>query len=155
MTSKQKSFFAANFQDFMDPDKLASSFKVPGMDPSAWTEMQRKNLETIAEANRICFEGLQAVGQRQAEIMRQAVEEAVEAVRDLADQSAPEKRAAMQVAYVKKSYEKLLSNLRELSEINVKSNSEAAEKINHRITENLDELAKVLQEPAAGGAKKK
>ncbi len=150
MTSSNNPFFNTDFSDFMDPQKIAASFQGAGFNANAWTEIHRKNLETIAEANRICFEGLQAAGQRQAEIIRQSLEEAVEAVSALAEQGAPEKRAALQIEMVKQSYEKMLANLRELSEINSKSTSEAAEKINRRIAANLDELGATLQEMSAG-----
>lgn len=150
MTSNNNPFFNTDFSDFMDPQKLAASFQGAGFNTNAWTEISRKNLETIAEANRICFEGLQAAGQRQAEILRQSLEEAVAAVSAIAEQGAPEKRAALQIELVKQSYEKMLTNLRELGAINSKSTSEAAEKINRRIAENLDELGTTLQEMSAG-----
>ncbi|MEJ2016594.1 MAG: phasin family protein, partial [Limibacillus sp.] len=95
MTSKNP-FLDADFRDFMDPAKLSERFKMTSFDPTAMTEMHRKNIEAIAEANRICFEGMQALGQRQAEIMRQSLEEAVAALKDMSAQPpAPEAQVSL------------------------------------------------------------
>ena len=49
-------------------------------------------------------------------------------------------RVAKQAELAKVGYEKVLANLRELSEMMVKSNSEAFGVINKRVTEALDEV---------------
>jgi phasin family protein len=144
MTSKNP-FLDADFRDFMDPAKLSERFKMTSFDPTAMTEMHRKNIEAIAEANRICFEGMQALGQRQAEIMRQSLEEAVAALKDMSAQPpAPEAQVQKQTALLKKQYEAALANMKELSEINTKSSNEAAETLTKRVSECLDEIAKTL-----------
>jgi len=146
MTSKNP-FFDADFSDFMDPAKLTERFKMASFDPTAITEMHKKNIEAIAQANRICFEGMQAMGQRQAEIMRQSLEEAVAALQEMSAQpAAPEQQMQKQTAQLKKQYEAALSNIRELNEIGTKSSSEAVETLTKRVGESLDEVAKTLTE---------
>lgn len=146
MTSKNP-FFDADFRDFMDPAKLTERFKMASFDPAAITEMHQRNIEAIAEANRICFEGMQAMGQRQAEIMRQSLEEAVAALQEMTAQpAAPEQQMQKQAQQLKKQYESALANIRELNEIGTKSSSEAAETLTKRVGESLDEIAKTLTE---------
>ena len=152
MTSKNP-FLDADFRDFMDPAKLTERFQMASFDPKAITEMHQKNIEAIAEANRICFEGMQAIGQRQAEIMRQSMEEAVAALQQMTAQPGkPEEQLPKQTAQLKKQYETALANIRELQEIGTKSSSEAAEMLSKRVSESLDEIAKTLDQM---GAKKK
>ncbi len=144
MTSKNP-FLDADFRDFMDPAKLTERFKMASFDPSAITEMHQKNIEAIAQANRICFEGMQALGQRQAEIMRQSLEDAVAALQEMSAQPAePGEQMKKQTEQLKKNYEATLANMRELNEIGTKSSSEAAEALTKRISESLDEIAKTL-----------
>jgi phasin family protein len=113
---------------------------MPGVDSSALMESQRRNLEAFAEINRIAFEGTRAIMQRQAEILRQATEEVTKLVRDLSKPGKPEDALAKQAELAKQAYESCLANMRELAEMSTKSNTQAAELFNHRVTDGLEEL---------------
>jgi phasin family protein len=133
-------FVDGDFGNMMDFSKVAAQFKMPGVDSSALMESQRRNLEAFAEINRIAFEGTRAIMQRQAEILRQATEEVTKLVRDLSKPGKPEDALAKQAELAKQAYESCLANMRELAEMSTKSNTQAAELFNHRVTDGLEEL---------------
>ena len=62
------------------------------------------------------------------------------ATTDLWSAASPEEKATKQADLVKKSYEGAVANLREALDILAKSNAQAADLINKRVGESLDEL---------------
>lgn len=145
-------FLNADFGEFMDFSKFAEQFKMPGVDSKALADSQRKNVEAFTRANKVAIEGIQAIAQRQAEILRQAMEETTKAVREMAKPGQPAEKMAAQAALVKESYETAIANLRELTEMSAKSNAEATDVLSHRFSANLDEIKTVLSQ-ANGAAK--
>ena len=139
-------FLDGDFGDFVDFSKFAEQFKVPGVDSKALIETQRKNVEAVTQANRVALEGLQAITQRQAEILRQAMEEGVKVVREMAKPGQPVEKFAAQADLLKQAYELSLANARELAEMGAKSNTEAADVLTHRFAASLDELKGVLNQ---------
>ncbi len=132
---------------FFDTDfaKIMSEFRVPGFDIETILATQRRNIEAVTAANQLAIEGIQAVLRRQAEIMRQVVEDSSTVLRDLMAAGAPEEKIAQQADLVKTSFEKALANLREMAELVAKSNNEAADVLTKRIGESLTELKTSLQ----------
>ncbi|MDB5396202.1 MAG: phasin [Rhodospirillales bacterium] len=128
-----------------DFTKVFSEFKIPGFDMQSLVATQRRNIEAVNTANQLAVEGIQAVFRRQTEIMKSMVEESSTVLRDLMAQGAPEQKIAQQTELVKTAFEKALSNLRELTEMVAKSNTEAADVLTKRIGESLTELKGSLQ----------
>jgi hypothetical protein len=60
-----------------DFSKLTKDFKLPGVDIATIMDREKKNIEALTEANRIAFEGWQALVRRQAEILRESIKQAV------------------------------------------------------------------------------
>jgi phasin family protein len=141
-------FLDQNFQDFFDVRKYTEQFQMPGMNSQALMDMQRKNMEAVAQANRIAFEGAQAIAQRQQDIVRQAMDEAVKAMKEMQDAGSNEERVKHQTEIAKKAFETAQKNVRELTEMSSKSNSEAIELINKRVAESFDEMRQSLSEMA-------
>ena len=132
---------------FLENDftKIFSEFKIPGFDMQSLVATQRRNIEAVSHANQLAVEGVQAVMRRQGEILRQMVEESSSALKDMMAAGAPEAKIAQQTELVKSSFEKALGNLRELTEMVAKSNTEAADVLTKRIGESLTELKSSLQ----------
>lgn len=151
MAQNAFNFFETDFNKYMDPAKMADMFKVPGFDTKVMADSQRKTVEAMTAMNRVAYEGGQAIVQRQAEIARAAVDEAMKAIKELAA-AAPEERLVKQTELAKEGYEAMLANVREISEMATKANQEALDLVNHRVTEALDEVRIALKSP---GAKKK
>ena len=124
----------------IDVSKMLGDMKLPMVDMDAIMASQRKNIEALTNANKLAFEGIQAVARRQADVMRQMIEEISGMVSELMSASSPEERVTKQADLAKAAYEKVLGNMKELAEMLAKSNTEAAEVITARISESLDEL---------------
>lgn len=131
-------------EDF-DVTKVFADFKVPGVDVESMLASQRKNIEALTSANKLAFEGVQAVMRRQMEIVRQSVEEAVGAAKTVTEAGSPQDKAAAQTELVKEAFERTISNMRELVEMMSKSNSEAFELLNKRFAQTMDEFKEAIK----------
>jgi phasin family protein len=139
----------------MDVTKMMGDFKMPTMDVEKLMTVQRKNVEALTNANQLAIEGMQAIARRQAEIMRQMIEETSQALKLMMEQGSPEERMAKQADLMKAGFEKTLANLRELGEMVAKSNREAFDVINVRVTQSLEELKGMMPATGGGAAPKK
>ena len=127
------------FPEF-DITKVMGEFKIPGLDMNAMMDAQRKNIEAVTNANRLAFEGLQAAAARQADILRQSMEEAQGMIKEMMTSGTAEDRVAKQAELTKQAFERTLSHMKEVAEMIAKSNTEAADIINKRVSESLDEI---------------
>ncbi|MBI2242308.1 MAG: phasin family protein [Magnetospirillum gryphiswaldense] len=143
MASKQ----AEQLFDF-DISKFVGDFKVPGVDVETLVGSQRKNIEALTQANKLAYDGLQAVLKRQVEILRQTMDEVAQVSKDIAEPGSPQDKAAKQADLAKEAFERSLSNMRELAEMIAKANNEAFELLNKRFTQNLDEMRDVFTKAA-------
>jgi phasin family protein len=121
---------AAGETQFLDFTKLMSQFRLPGVDFAALLDRERKNIEALAKANRIAFEGWQRLVRRQAEIFQETMKKVVAD----AGQEAAKKRADL----AKEGFEKALADMRELAEMATKSQKEAFDVVRKRIEENVE-----------------
>src|SRR3546814_1636243 len=88
-----------------DVAKIADQFKLQGLDAQALVEYQKRNLDAFASANKIALEGAQAVIRRQAEIVRQGVEDASKALSELSAAGTPQDKLTKQAELAKQAYE--------------------------------------------------
>jgi phasin family protein len=134
-------FPAAGMMKDFDFSKLFSEMKVPAMpDMEAVLATHKRNLEAMAEANRLALEGAQAVARRHFEIMQANMASMAESLKSLAVTEAPASRAAKQADLLKQAYENAVSNTRELGDLIQKSNAEAMQKLNGRFSEAMTEI---------------
>lgn len=142
--------FASFFGNF-DPTKVmqeftasVSEFRVPNVDMQAMLDSQRKNLEALTTANRQVLEGMQAIAERQRDILQEAIRVATSSASELSASSAsPQQVTEKQAELVKKAIEKALEHMRELAEITAKTNQETFEILNRRFQESMAELRQV------------
>lgn len=111
---------------------------------------QRRNIEALSTANQTLVEGAQAISRRQAELVRDNVEQFLKASRDMFSGGAPDANLTKQTEYVKDAVENTLNNIREVTEMVTKSSFEVFDVLNKRATESLEEISK-----ASNTAKKK
>jgi phasin family protein len=135
----------------LDPTELMKKFtsalgdfKMPGVDMSSILESQRKNVEALTSANKQALEGVQAVVARQSEILRETMEEASTAVTELSSAGSPTQMAAKQGELIKQAFEKALANMRELTEMTAKSNTEAFNTLKDRNSEIVAEIKQLV-----------
>ncbi len=129
--SKSSESGKAGEAPLFDFTKMLSQFRIPGVDFAAIVDRERKNIEALAEANRIAFEGWQALVRRQSEILQEAMKQAVA---DARQEDAVKKRADL----ARERFESALSNMRELAEMATRSQKEAFDVVRKRVEENIE-----------------
>ncbi len=124
-----------------------TEMRFPAMipDSSALLAAHRRNMEVLSNANRLALEGAQAVARRHMEIMQQTMTELSEHMRELSAPETPQAKAARQAELVKKSYERAVSNIRDLSDLIQRSNGEALTVLSERFKEAMDEVKGLLE----------
>jgi phasin family protein len=116
-----------------DFTKMLQQFQIPGVDFASIIERERKNIEALAEANRIAFEGWKNLVRRQSEILQDSMKRAVD---DAKNQTALKNGAEL----ARSAFETALANMRELAEMAAKSQRDAFEVIRKRVEENMNAL---------------
>jgi len=137
----QNLFDVTKYLKDFNPTKMVEEFsnamkqyRLPGVNIEAVVESQKKNLEALTSANRVAFEGLQAVAKRQAEILQETMNEASKAVDSVAKAGSPPEMAAKQLEIAKQAFDKAIGNMRELAEMVAKANEATASTVNTRIS---------------------
>ena len=125
--SKPNESGKAGEMPLFDFTKLLSQFRIPGVDFASIVDRERKNIEALAEANRVAFEGWQALIRRQSEILQ-------EAMADASQEDALKRRADL----AKDRFESALNNMRELAEMATKSQKDAFDVVRKRVEENME-----------------
>ena len=129
-----------------DMTKAMESLKIPGVNVEALLSSQQKNIEALNAANRVAIQGVQTLGQRQAEIFKRAMEEASKAAQEVASVSQPQDIPAKQAEIAKAAFEKGLANMQELAEVAARANNDALEVINKRFAESFDDLQAIFSQ---------
>ena len=124
-----------------DIKKLTEKFQLPGVDVAALVDWQRKDLETLVEANRQAYEGVRALIERRNEILQETLAQWQAAVKDATSSEA----IAKQAEAGKQGVQKVIANIRELAEMEAQSRNNAWKVVQDRMQENLANLQKLLQ----------
>src|ERR1700686_719690 len=120
-------------------------------DVKALLNIQRKNIEALSEANKLAFEGFQAAGQRQAEILSQIVDDNSSLARDILLDGTPEEKIAKHTDLIKKNYENSVANWHLLTAMIGGAGEEASNIISSRIVSSLAEFKSALDKNTAHG----
>jgi phasin family protein len=124
-----------------DIKKLTEKFQLPGVDVAALVDWQRKDMETLVEANRQAYEGVRALIERRNEILQETLAQFQAAVKDATSSEA----IAKQAEAGKQGVQKVIANIRELAEMEAQSRNNAWKVVQDRMQENLANLQKLLQ----------
>lgn len=133
---------------FGDYTKTFANGKVAMVDFEGIVAAQRKNFEVLTAANQVAFEGVKAVAQRQAEIARKAVEEFGKVAKEMVEPASTEEKMAKQAEIAKAGFEQAVANVREITDLVQKSNSEVAEMIQDRFVAQFDEVKAAFSKAA-------
>ena len=133
-------FFAQN-----EFSKLFEGYKNPAFDMKAFLETQRKNVQAVTQAQQLSFQSLQAIAQRQSEILSQMLEDNSSLARELMGEGTPEEKISKNAEMFKSAYERMTHNMKELSDIIAKSNKEASGVINKRVAATMSEIQETLE----------
>ena len=124
-----------------DIKKLTEKFQLPGVDVAALVDWQRKDMETLVEANRQAYEGVRALIERRNEILQETLAQFQAAVKDATSSEA----IAKQAEAGKQGVQQVIANIRELAEMEAQSRNNAWKIVQDRMQENLGNLQKLLQ----------
>ena len=135
-----------------DFSKIFTTFPLSGFPVDQLTFAQRRNFETATAVAQLAVDSWQAVFRRQIDVITQSAAEGSTGLQELLSPGAPHEKLAQHADFLKSSFEKGLSNVREVSDILVKSSGEATNLLAKSVSESLAEfkgaLAKVEAEPA-------
>jgi phasin family protein len=131
------------FNPLTDFTKMLAQFNLPGVDSTAIAESRRKDLEALAEANRLAYEGMQALVRKQTELLNENAR-AIQAAAQQIQGANPAEVFAKQGEFVQQSLQKAFDNMRELAEIAQKSQTAAMAAMTHRAEESIEAYKKLL-----------
>jgi len=123
-----------------DATKFFADFRFRPFDVEALWTAQRRNIEALSQANQAAIEGVHALARRNIELTRETVEGFSALMRDLTQPVSPEDRIAKNTEYAKQMLEKGVNHSREVATIAAKAGTEAAEILQKRAAESLDEI---------------
>ncbi len=129
-TTRKTETAAKGFADF---------FKLPSFDMNAMLEQQRKNIEAVVEANRVALEGYKAVSEKQAEVLRQGIEESSKAAREAFNAKTPEANAEKQYETFQGLAKVGFENARDVTDLVIKTHTDAFAVIQKRFTDGIEE----------------
>jgi phasin family protein len=107
---------------------------------------QRRNMEALAEANRMALEGAQAVAKRHMEMVQQSIGDMTDAMRKIGEGESPQAQGQRQTEMMRTAYERAVANMQELADLIQKSSGEALGLLNKRFAAAMEE-AKSLVPP--------
>ena len=129
---------------FGDLTKMLDQFKLPGVDTKEIVEARRKDIDALVQANQAIYEGMQALANKQGELLKEAMEDIQSAMKGAAGGVGvgdPGKQGEL----ARKACEKVLGDMKDLAEIARESQADAMAKITQRGTEHLDEVKKMMK----------
>lgn len=133
-----------NKNPFTDFDSLFKQMQVPGLDMDAMMAAYRKNVEAVAAATQAVNEGMQSLIRRQAEIIKDSLEQMRVATAELSSAKDSKELADRQAEIARQAFEKASANMKELAELMTKSNADSLKIIQARMNTGLTELQDMM-----------
>jgi len=144
-TNKGYAFNGMN-NDFIKIFASFPNFAAPSaMDMKSLMETHRKNFQALTEAQQRTMLNMQAVAQKQTEIFSQFMEDNSAMAKEIMSEKTPEQKVAKQADIFKKVYERCVLSGQEINELLNKSNKEAGEIINKRVSATLNEIKDTVE----------
>jgi phasin family protein len=123
--------------------RIIEQLKLPGLSVPAMMEATRKDIEALAEANRVALAGAQNLALKQREILQQAVRGIQALVLERKAEEAG--RTPAQLGdFVHKTLHETLGNMRDLADLARNSQSEAFDVVSGRMQRSIEELRTAL-----------
>lgn len=133
-------FFKSN-----DFTKAFSAPKMPEIDAESILAAQKKNMETLVEANKAAAAGYQDLFSKQVEVFEATLAEAQKQIADFDLSKVDADAATAQGEVAKVAFEKALSNMTALAEGAQKANSDAYEVVTARVQDSIVELQEMAK----------
>jgi phasin family protein len=137
--------FKAAFPKLADVTKKIAELKTPKLDINALMEAQRRNVEAITTLNQAIFDKMQSFAVRQAEVMRQGLEEASRLMNAIIAAPKMEEKVILQSEGSKIMMEKCMANACDAAETIGKCNSDAMETFSNRVSDGMKEFSAIMK----------
>jgi phasin family protein len=145
--------FEADFAKYMDMSKMMmGKMAVPNFGMEAMMNASRKNIEAFTALSQSAFESMQLLARRQAEWMRQGMEEMTSTMNAVITSPSPEEKVMRQCEASKAAMDKCIANVRDISETINRCNTQALETVSSRMTESIEELRGMIRTSGSGRA---
>lgn len=131
-----------------DVTKIFADMRFRPFDVEAVWAAQRRNIEALTQANQAAVEGVHALTRRNIELTREAFEGFSALLSEMAQPVSAEARIAKNTEYAKQMLEKGVNHSREIATIAAKAGTEAAEILQKRASESLDEMRNFANQQA-------
>jgi phasin family protein len=112
----------------------------PGFDGDKLTSLQQRNLDAFASASQIVVDSVKAMAQRQSEIVQASVDQMVAAGQGTWAGKPMDFQPTDQIESAKSQYQTAVANAKELTEIALKAQTEAADVLTKCVMANIDDL---------------
>jgi phasin family protein len=135
--------------EYSDPfsqfSAMFQQYKLPGFDVQAILDARRKDVEALAAANRVAFGGMEALRDKQIEILRRALND----FQGIAQQYAttPATASSNPTEVVQKALHQALADMQEIAQKTQQAQTEAYAIVTKRIEEAAKELKSSLEQP--------
>lgn len=129
-----------NVPSFDDLTKLVQGLKLPNIDMQALAEWQRKDMETLAEANSQAYEGIQALVSRRNEILRETLAQWQDALKNPVGKDG----LAGQADAAKAGVQQAVTHFREFAAMEAETRKKTWKVVQDRMQENMVNLQKLL-----------
>jgi len=124
---------------------MFKQMKLPGLDMDAMMAAYRKNVEAVTAATRVANEGMLALVKRQAEIVRDALEQMRVVGSELSSVKDAKELAERQTEIAKQTFDKAATNMKELAEMMTKANTASLEIIQTRMNDGMAEMQELMK----------
>jgi phasin family protein len=128
-----------------DMTKMMPDMKMPGFDMNVMVEAQRRTAEALTEMSQKTMMNMQAVMQRQSEMVRENMKETSGFFNQVMTAGTPEEKIACQTEFAKASLERAVSNGREIVDMMTRTNQETAELISAQMGETMNNVRNVCK----------
>jgi phasin family protein len=128
-----------------DMSKMTGNSCMPQLDIEAAYALQRKNMEAFTALSQAAYENFQSLWRRQADCIRQIVEEMTQTMQAIISSPTTEGKTIKQAEVSKSALDKYLASLRDASETIAKCNTQALETVSTRMNEGMSELRGIVK----------
>ncbi len=120
--------------------KAARQYRFSPTDMETVMESHRRTLEAFNAIGRVMTENAQKIAQRQAEMVKETLNEMTAALSEIGKTGTLEDATVKQAEFAKGVFETALDNSREIAEMVAESNEAVVEPISNRVVALLDEM---------------
>ena len=136
----KKDSSASNFNPFRDLTKTFEQFKMPGVDMNSFVDARRKDVEALVAASKITYEALQGLAKTQTDMLTQAMQGMQESAKGAVAGTTKAGDMAQHAETAQKAFQKMLADMKHLTEMVQKAQVEAMKGLTERATESMGEM---------------